>query len=140
VLNNSETFELLGVVLSGWVAGFALAIKLFLILLIAGTRRYISTSLAESVAGRTALLIFMGNVFILICTLVGIGFSFIYYYGGNLGLFIAEALAIMFFMLIKLVGLLPDSFSPRGMLFTLVVAALSLGLLIPVLNYLWLNN
>jgi len=140
MLNNSETFELLGVVLSGWVAGFALAIKLFLILLIAGTRRYISTSLAESVAGRTALLIFMGNVFILICTLVGIGFSFIYYYGGNLGLFIAEALAIMFFMLIKLAGLLPDSFSPRGMLFTLVVAALSLGLLIPVLNYLWLNN
>lgn len=140
MLNNSETFELLGVVLSGWVAGFALAIELFSILLITQTRRYISTSLAESIAGRTALLIFMGNAFILICTLVGIGFSFIYYYGGSLGLFIAEAFAVMFLMLIKLVGLIPDSISSRGTLFTIVTTALSLGLLIPVLNYLWLNN
>jgi len=140
MLNNSETFEVLGVVLSGWVAGFALAIELFLILLITGTRRYISTPLAESVAGRTALLIFIGNVFILTCTLVGIGFSFIYYYGGSSGLFVAEASAVFLLMLIRLVGLLPDSISLRGMLFTILTAALSLGLLIPVLNHLWLNN
>ncbi|HIE83519.1 MAG TPA: hypothetical protein EYQ00_06565 [Dehalococcoidia bacterium] len=140
MLNNSETVELLGVVLSGWVAGFALAITLFLILLITGTQRYISTSLAESVAGRTALLIFMGNVFVLICTLVGIGFSFIYYFGGSLGLFTAEAFAVLFLILTKLVGLLPDSISTRGTLFTIVTAALSLGLLIPALNYLWLTN
>jgi len=140
MLNNSETFQLLGVVLSGWVAGFTLAIKILAILLITRTRSHISAPLAESLAGRTALLIFMGNIFILIFTLMGIGFSFIYHFGGSLGLFIAEFLTVIILVISKFLGLVPDSISTRGALFTMLTSALSLGFLIPFLNYLWLSE
>jgi|TARA_B110001454_G_scaffold217844_1_gene244150 hypothetical protein len=140
MLNNSETFQLLGVVLSGWVAGFALAIKILAILLITHTRGRISASLAESIAGRTALLIFMGNIFILIFTLVGIGFSFIYHFGGSLGLFVAESFTVIILIIVKYLGLAPDSISTRGALFTILTSVLSLGFLIPFLNYLWLTE
>ena len=138
MLNNSETFQLLGVVLSGWVAGFALAIKILAILLITRTRARISASLAESIAGRTALLIFMGNIFILIFTLAGIGFSFIYHFGGNLGLLIAESFTVIILIIVKYLGLTPDSISTRVALFTILTSVLTLGFLIPFLNYLWL--
>jgi hypothetical protein len=138
MLNNSETFQLLGVVLSGWVAGFALAIKILAILLITRTRARISASLAESIAGRTALLIFMGNIFILIFTLAGIGFSFIYHFGGNLGLFVAESFMVIILIIVKYLGLVPDSISTRVALFTILTSVLTLGFLIPFLNYLWL--
>jgi hypothetical protein len=138
MLNNSETFQLLGVVLSGWVAGFALAIKILAILLITRTRARISASLAESIAGRTALLIFMGNIFILIFTLAGIGFSFIYHFGGNLGLFFAESFMVIILIIVKYLGLVPDSISTRVALFTILTSVLTLGFLIPFLNYLWL--
>jgi hypothetical protein len=138
MLNNSETFQLLGVVLSGWVAGFALAIKILAILLITRTRARISASLAESIAGRTALLIFMGTIFILIFTLAGIGFSFIYHFGGNLGLFVAESFMVIILIIVKYLGLVPDSISTRVALFTILTSVLTLGFLIPFLNYLWL--
>jgi hypothetical protein len=138
MLNNSETFQLLGVVLSGWVTGFALAIKILAILLITRTRARISASLAESIAGRTALLIFMGNIFILIFTLAGIGFSFIYHFGGNLGLLIAESFTVIILIIVKYLGLTPDSISTRVALFTILTSVLTLGFLIPFLNYLWL--
>jgi hypothetical protein len=138
MLNNSETFQLLGVVLSGWVAGFALAIKILAILLITRTRARISASLAESIAGRTALLIFMGNIFILIFTLAGIGFSLIYHFGGNLGLFFAESFMVIILIIVKYLGLVPDSISTRVALFTILTSVLTLGFLIPFLNYLWL--
>jgi hypothetical protein len=138
MLNNSETFQLLGVVLSGWVTGFALAIKILAILLITRTRARISASLAESIAGRTALLIFMGNIFILIFTLAGIGFSFIYHFGGNLGLFVAESFMVIILIIVKYLGLVPDSISTRVALFTILTSVLTLGFLIPFLNYLWL--
>ena len=140
MLNNSETFQLLGVVLSGWVAGFALAIKILAILLITHTRGRISASLAESIAGRTALLIFMGNIFILIFTLVGIGFSFIYHFGGSLGLFVAESFTVIILIIVKYLGLVPDSISTRVALFTILTSVLTLGFLIPFLNYLWLTE
>lgn len=140
MLSNSETVELLGVVLSGWVAGFTLAIICLVILLVTRTHRLISSSLAESVAGRTALLIFLGNVFILGFTLLGIGFSFIYHVRGGWGLFVGEVFVMIVLIIARYVGLFPRSISSRTILAVMVAGALNLGLLIPFLNYLWLTE
>ena len=137
MLSNSETVELLGVVLSGWVAGFAFAINCVVILLITGRHRLISSSPTKSVAGRTALLIFLGNVFILGFTLLGIGFGLIYYVSGGRGLVISEAFLIITLIIARYVGLFPRSTSSRGILVAIVAGGLNFGLLIPFLNYLW---
>ena len=140
MLSNSETVELLGVVLSGWIAGFAFAITCVVILLITGRHRLISSSLTKSVAGRTALLVFLGNVFILGFTLLGIGFGFIYYVSGGWGLVISEAFLIITLIIARYVGLFPPSISSRGVLAVAIAGGLNFGLLIPFLNYLWLTE
>lgn len=140
MLTNSETVELLGVVLSGWIAGFAFAITCVVILLITGRHRLISSSLTKSVAGRTALLVFLGNVFILGFTLLGIGFGFIYYVSGGWGLVISEAFLIITLIIARYVGLFPRSISSRGVLAVAIAGGLNFGLLIPFLNYLWLTE
>ena len=140
MLSNSETVELLGVVLSGWIAGFAFAISCMVISLITGRHRLISSSLTKSIAGRTALLVFLGNVFVLGFTLLGIGFGFIYYVSSGWGLAISEAFLIIILIIARYVGLFPRSISSRGIFAAMVAGALNFGLLIPFLNYLWLTE